>query len=59
MVSDPETKALDSQLVARAQAGDDEAFRELVLLYERRVLNLAYSLTRYCARRVFEGLQKS
>ncbi len=39
-----QSKAEDLELVRQAQSGDDEAFRKLVLLYERRALNLAYSL---------------
>ena len=38
------SKTEDAELVKLAQAGDQEAFRKLVLLYERRALNLAYSL---------------
>jgi len=37
-------KSVDLELVRLAQKGDDEAFRKLVLMYERRALNLAYSL---------------
>lgn len=39
-----ESKSEDQELVRLAQKGDDEAFRKLVLLYERRALSLAYSL---------------
>ncbi len=43
---DFEEKILDRELVLKAKSGDAEAFRELVLMYERRLVNLAYSKSR-------------
>jgi RNA polymerase sigma-70 factor (ECF subfamily) len=36
----------DRELVARCQAGDDQAFDDLVLRHQRRALNVAYQLLR-------------
>jgi RNA polymerase sigma-70 factor (ECF subfamily) len=38
----PAVRTLDDELIARARAGDDEAFCELVRHYERRIYALAF-----------------
>jgi RNA polymerase sigma-70 factor (ECF subfamily) len=38
-------KTTDEQLVAEALAGDDNAFEELVVRYEKKMYNLAYRIT--------------
>lgn len=44
MTQAPETT--DAELVRRAMEGDDQAFRELVLRYQRLVFACAYAITR-------------
>jgi RNA polymerase sigma-70 factor (ECF subfamily) len=43
-VSD-QLKHIEFELVQRAQNGDHKAFEELVVLHDRQVLNVAYSMT--------------
>jgi len=38
-------KNTEFELVQRAQNGDEKAFEELVILHDRHVLNMAYSMT--------------
>lgn len=46
MASQEERKNEDQELVRRAQAGDQKAFREIVVRYQRRVYTIAYGIVR-------------
>ncbi|MCA9517835.1 MAG: sigma-70 family RNA polymerase sigma factor [Myxococcales bacterium] len=46
MASQEERKNEDQELVRRAQAGDQKAFREIVERYQRKVYTIAYGIVR-------------